>query len=300
MKVKPFLALLPCAVFGLWSLGARAETSVPPAEPRFFERLWQWDKQRFYQVQLENVRGRVVFRHWDQPGVLVQASLRATHALGTEELRLFQGAEFKAQEESSGVVSLRASFPGVSSNHPAVVAAATPHLEMDWRLTLPASSVLTVRQEVGGIVGHGVSGRLDLRSRDGEIHLSEIAGWLEASNERGDITLTRVAGDAEIRSLRGRLLCSGQTGDLRVLNSHGDIFVSVSPRWVGEVSFTTVSGNIRTDLSTRNTDLQPGDRGYEGIMQGPLAASEASPTSRIRVDTLHGGLTVATEKHAPE
>jgi hypothetical protein len=262
-------------------------------EPRHFDNQWQWEGLRVYRVKLENVRGRVLLRRWEQTGVLIQATLRATQAVGAEELRLFRTAEFKAQEMAAGLVSVRPAFPGLSSEHPAVVAAATPHLEMDWRVTVPASAVLEVRQEVGNIVGHGLAGRLDLFTRDGDIALSASHGWLEAANERGTIVLRDVVGDAELRSVRGRIESHGQLGDLRALNAQGDVVLEVAPRWVGEVSFRTVSGNIYSDMATRHTDMEPGDRGYEGILQGPLATNEASPAWRVRVDTLQGNLTVA-------
>lgn len=275
----------------------QAATAAPAGlEPRRFERQWEWPGQRFYRVKLDNVRGRVVLRRWDRPGALVQASLRATQSLGEEEKRLFRTAEFQAVESVAGMLSLKTHFPGVSNPHPAVVAAATSHLETDWRINIPASCVIDVRQEVGSIVGHGLAGRLDVFTRDGDVHLSDIQGRVEVGNERGDIELAGIVGDAEVRSVRGRVYSRGHGGDLRVLNSQGDVVIEVPPRWVGDVSFHTVSGNIYSDMLTRQTDLAPGDRGYEGIMQGPLATSVASPAWRVQVDTLQGNLTVAIQR----
>jgi hypothetical protein len=132
-------------------------------------------------------------------------------------------------------------------------------------------------------------------SRDGDLTLSDIGGWAEAVNERGALAFNRIAGDAVGKSFHGNLTFKDVSGDIKATTSDGNVRVDVPVKWVGEIAYHTVSGDFRSDLSTQRTTLKPGDKGYRGILRGPLAGHEG-PVVRYIIDTTSGDATVASER----
>lgn len=272
-----------------------AEAAPLPAA-RVEERQLVWPAEGPYRLRLENVRGRVAVTRWPKTVAYMVATLRAARPLETAELALLADAKVEVDATRPGDATVRVVFPALAGRHAAVVANAVAGLRVDWRLMLPPETALEVRQEAGPIVAHGHDGRLDLFTRDGDVTVSDATGWVEAANERGAITLSRVVGDAHVRSHRGALTLREVQGDVRALTGSGPLRLLVAPRWVGEVSYHTVSGVIRSDLATRLTDLEPGDAGYVGVLVGPLAHPQAEAPWRVRVDSTAGDLTIASDR----
>ncbi|MEB3329115.1 MAG: hypothetical protein VKQ33_07780 [Candidatus Sericytochromatia bacterium] len=291
--MRPWFRALPLVL----TLGPLAPAQAAPVLPaRVEERQLVWPAAGPYRLRLENVRGRVAVTRWPKTAAFLAATLRAARPLEPAEQALLAEARVEIEAPRSGDARARVVFPSLAGRHPAVIATAAAGLRVDWRLVLPPETALEVRQEAGSIVARGHDGRLDLFTRDGDVDVTDASGWVEAGNERGAITLRRLAGDALLRTHRGVLTLREIEGDVRAISGSGPVRLVVTPRWVGEVAYHTVSGVIRSDLATRLTDLQPGDTGYVGVLLGPLAHPGAGAPWRVRVDTTAGDLTVASER----
>lgn len=270
---------------------------VTPA-PVTFERQEVLPADGPYLVKISNVRGRVALKRWNKNVVWVTATVRATRPLTGSQLEYFNAAALQVGRVASAPdeTAIATIWRGVRETYPAVVAAKAAHVEVDYLVAVPPETAVEVRQEYGPIIASGLDGRLDLFSRDGDVTVAGHKGWVDAGNERGRVTVAGVEGDAVGRSYHGPVTFRDVKGDVRAITSTGDVRVDVPARWVGEVSFHTVSGAFRSDLATFDTDLEPGDQGYVGILRGPLANPQTTPAVRVRVDTMSGEAVLASER----
>jgi hypothetical protein len=246
-----------------------------------------------YMVDLTNLRGRVLVRGWNKNVVYVHGVKRFTHALAGQEATYFANTKIKVTQPEAGAVKIQTVVAG-SGKLPNVAASRIPHILVDYEVFVPPDCALTIRQESGPVTVVGVSGKVDAFSRDGDLALTNVSGWAEATNERGNLKFKGIDGDAVGKSLRGTLGFQDISGDVKAATGTGRVRIDVSPRFVGEVGYQTVSGDFRSDLITFQTNMEPGDKGYRGILRGPLAGREAPPV-RYTIDTESGEAIIAAE-----
>ncbi|MDB5096582.1 MAG: hypothetical protein JWM80_1003 [Cyanobacteria bacterium RYN_339] len=247
-----------------------------------------------YSVTVSNLRGRVVAKGWNKNVVYIHAVKRATHELAGEEADLFAKLKAVVKEPTKGEVVITTEAPG-AGKFPSVQAQRLLHGVVDYELLIPPDCALNITQELGPIAVVGVGGNVKAFSRDGDVTLTDVSGWAEGTNERGALAFGNIHGDAVGKSFQGNLSFKGIEGDVRAASATGNIRVDVPTRWVGEVGYHTVSGAFRSDLVTYKTTLHPGDKGYRGVLRGPLAGHE-QPLVRYTLDTTSGDATVASER----
>lgn len=276
---------------------AQDANGIVPA-PVTFERQAILPADGPYLVRIANVRGRIVLKRWNKNVVWVAATVSATRPIAGSQLDYFRAAalEFVHTPERPDTTVISTTWRGMKETYPAVVAAKAAHVEVDYLVAVPPETAVEARQEYGPILSSGLDGRLDLFTRDGDVTVAGHKGWVDAGNERGRVSVANVEGDAVGRSYHGPVSFREVEGDVRAVTSTGNVRVEVPARWVGEVSFHTVSGAFRSDLATFDTDLEPGDQGYVGVLRGPLASARRQPDVRVRVDTTSGEVVLASER----
>ncbi len=277
---------------------AEPEAQGVTPKPVTFERQEILPADGPYLVKVSNVRGRIVFKRWNKNVVWVTATVRATRPLAGSQLDYFNAAAMQVARagDKPDETAIATIWRGVRETFPSVVAAKAAHVEVDYLVAVPPETAVEARQEYGPIISSGLDGRLDLFTRDGDVTVAGHKGWVDAGNERGRVSVAGVEGDAVGRSFHGPVTFRDIKGDVRAITSTGSVRVDVPARWVGEVSFHTVSGAFRSDLATFDTDLEPGDQGYVGVLRGPLASTRNAPDVRVRVDTTSGEVVLAAER----
>lgn len=248
-----------------------------------------------YVVKLSNLRGPVLIRGWNKNVVYVKAEKRATHALSGTEASLYKDAKVTVDRPDPATVAIATRFPMPETITPGVAASRLPHVEVAYTLAVPPGVAVQLDQEAGDVRVVGTDGRLRLFTRDGSLLVANASGRVEAGNERGDLHLTGIDGDVAANTLHGQIYVSDVSGDLQAKTSTGNVWVTVSPRFSADISFHTVRGDFRSDLSTFNTDMGADEAGYVGMVRGPLAMSGA-PDIRYQVDTVSGTLQIANER----
>jgi DUF4097 and DUF4098 domain-containing protein YvlB len=132
---------------------------------------------------------------------------------------------------------------------------------------------VTVRSASGDVRLGDVGGRLSTAAASGDIR-AEAVGSVEVRSASGDISLREVLKDAEISTASGDIVISRFSGDrLAAKSISGDVGVGVPPGRRYEVSFTTLSGEVRTDFPVGATQ--------EGV-----------PSARLEVKTVSGDIRV--------
>lgn len=245
-----------------------------------------------YVVKLSNMRGPVLIRGWNKNVVYVKAEKRATHPLSGTELGLYNDAKVAIDRPDPTTVAISTRFPMPDTIAPGVAASRLPHVEVAYTLAVPPGVAVQLDQQAGDVRVVGTDGRLRVFTRDGNVLIINAKGRVEAGNERGDVRVQGVDGDVAANTLHGQIYVSDVSGDLQAKTSTGNVWVTVPPRFNADVSFHTVRGDFRSDLTTFNTDMGPDEAGYVGTLRGPLAMSGA-PDIRYQVDTVSGTLQIA-------
>ena len=106
-----------------------------------------------------------------------------------------------------------------------------------------------IKSASGDVQLGDVSGSVDVATASGDLAGGAIEESLSVKTASGDVDLGTVAGDVVMRSASGDLDIRVFTGDdLDAKTMSGDVTLGVTPGRVFEVSFQTMSGDVRTDF----------------------------------------------------
>lgn len=180
----------------------------------------------------------------------------------------------------------------VQSGTPAEVRARLASADLLARIPLQSVHVETASGEVS--IGD-VAGSVLVRSASGDIRVGDVGGDLEVASASGDVraestaglsTLKTMSGDVVISDAGGEVTAKSVSGDVSIGRFHGswfdgktmsgDVTIGVVSGRRFEVSFQSLSGEVRTDFP-----VGQGDGG----------------SSRLTVKTVSGDITV---QGAPE
>lgn len=119
----------------------------------------------------------------------------------------------------------------------------------------------------GDVELQDVSGDVTVKSASGDIRVGEVGGGLEVASASGDIraesvgglsTLKTMSGDVFIADAGGEVTAKSVSGDISIprfggtwfdaKTMSGDVTIGVVPGRKFEVSFQTLSGDVRTDF----------------------------------------------------
>lgn len=160
----------------------------------------------------------------------------------------------------------------------------------DLKSTTPLAS-LHVESASGDVTAGDILGDATIHSASGEVRLGRVGGRLDTAAASGDIHAEAAAGGASIKSASGdvhlgeglgEVIVKSASGDvtvgrfdgswLDVKSLSGDVTVGVTSGRRFEVSFQTLSGEVRTDF--------------------PVASGGDGATARLTVKTVSGDIVI--------
>lgn len=128
----------------------------------------------------------------------------------------------------------------------------------------------------GGARLDRVGGKLGFNTASGDVRVREVGGDLGVNTASGDLRVESALSNLKFQSASGDLEVGSFGGES--LNCHihsGDVKISIPPGKILEVDLNTLTGDIRNELET-------------GESEGGSGA-----TSRLRVNTTSGDITLA-------
>ena len=234
-------------------------------------------------VTIENMKGRVTVRTWDQPRVRITGSLGE----GVEKLDIDGGNQALSihvrYPETGGWFSRDRSGPTM------------------LEVTLPARASVSVEGVSADIDVAGTGGRrLQLESVSGdvlvraaradEVRLESVSGDVDAEVESRDIGVESVSGNVRaVGRISGRVALSAVSGD-----------IALSSATVERLTVESVSGDAKLD-----TGLAAGGSIDAESVSGDLTLTvPADSSARLRVESFSGSIRspvgrVETEEYGP-
>jgi hypothetical protein len=134
------------------------------------------------------------------------------------------------------------------------------HCRADYVVTVPRGTKVTGDNGSGDLKLSG-TGAVDLKSRSGDIEVSDVAG---------DVKLDLTSGDVQVDRLAGRLDVRSTSGDIEARELKG-----------GAVTVRTTSGDLNIDLA------EPNDVTAD-VTSGDIEVSAPSGAYRVQTETRTG------------
>lgn len=240
------------------------------------------------EVQVENIKGRIVVRTWARPEV------RITGTLG-------KGAEKLQIQGDSNSLGIAVKYPNTRGG---------------WNFwgrsddgAEPTVLEVTIPQRAS----------LEIESVAADVDVQQMAGArLSVSSVSGDVSVTASSpGEAQVQTVSGDSILKITTARAQVESVSGD--VRLQGGLDGEVSMESVSGDLELEAkalskltvssvsgdATVRTALRPGARVNAETLSGTLALRLPRSTgARVRAETFSGDIqspsgTVNREEHGP-
>ena len=187
-------------------------------------------------VQIENLKGRIHIRAWDQPQVKISGSLG-------------EGVEKLIVEGDRGNLVVRVQYPknsGWGGNKTGPT---------DLVLLVPLRAELDIESVSADVDVSGVApATLSIESVSGNVVLAGAPREVDVETVSGDQRLTVNSADVQAESVSGDLVLRGRmNGEINTETVSGNIDVIVNGERVSELSANTVSGDadIRAGLASK-------------------------------------------------
>lgn len=235
------------------------------------------------QVHLTTFDGSIQVRPWDRPEVLVEVEKRGADKEAVGEIKI-------DAEASGDKVTLEVRKPG--SEHRVI--GLGMHHSASARLiaSVPRGATLTLVTRDGSIAVERIDGRLELRTDDGSVRVSEAAGDLLIVTRDGSITLERVGGRIDARSGDGSIRVNGTPSALALETRDGSVTVRAErgTEMADDWSVRTGDGTVVVELPDgfgAEIDAETQDGSVRNSLE---VAGEADRSSRDDRRRLRGKL----------
>jgi DUF4097 and DUF4098 domain-containing protein YvlB len=147
------------------------------------------------EFSLQNTNGTVTITAWDEPRVLIEATKAASSERALKELEV-------VVEGEGNRVTVKTVYP-----RPRWLGGAG---KVDYRVSLPRSARVTVKNVNGKVEVDGVDGRLQASTVNGSLEVGHGGGEIEASTTNGSVRLTLprdARADLSAHTVNGSIHC---------------------------------------------------------------------------------------------
>jgi DUF4097 and DUF4098 domain-containing protein YvlB len=234
-------------------------------------------------VEIENLKGRIQVRAWDQPQVKISGSLG-------------DGVEKLIVEGDRRNLVVKVQYPknsGWGGNKTGPT---------DLVLMVPLRAELDIESVSADVDVSGVApARIGIQSVSGDVALAGAPGEVEVETVSGDQRLTVNSGDVQAQSVSGNVMLRGRmNGDIDTETVSGDIDVAVNGERINELTANTVSG----DASIRTAIAAKAEIKLESVSGDLLLVLPRDVSAHVRGSSFSGelaapGATITKPEHGP-
>lgn len=179
-------------------------------------------------VSIDNVNGRIVVTTWDQPRVRIHAIRKAESREVLDKLSI-------DIRQNAGGLSIETRMPKKnSSGFLDLLFGNDGNSSIDYDVTIPRATDLTVENTNGSISASDVAGVIELSTTNGRIEAIRCSGSINAGTTNG--------------AIRAELVQVAPGKPMKFETTNGSITLLVPPSFAADVRAETTNGSIRTDL----------------------------------------------------
>lgn len=238
------------------------------------------------EVHLTTFDGAIQVRPWDRPEVLIEVEKRGADKEAVSEIKI-------DAEASGDKITLEARKPGSERR----IIGLGIHHSTSARLiaSVPRGATLTLVTRDGSISVERIDGRLELRTDDGSVRVSEAEGDLLIVTRDGSITLERVGGRIDARSGDGSIRVNGTPSALALETRDGSVTVRAErgTEMADDWSVRTGDGSVVVELPdgfAAEIDAETQDGSVRNSLEIPGETERTSREDRRRLQgTLGAG-----------
>jgi DUF4097 and DUF4098 domain-containing protein YvlB len=122
------------------------------------------------------------------------------------------------------------------------VATNPPSSDIDYNITVPASTQVRVEVASGSIAIDGING-VTISTGGGNLDIEDIRGSVHAHTESGDITARAINGQMQMESVNGSIRATNINGQLQAATQNGDVVVG-GATLDGQSTLETTNGSV--------------------------------------------------------
>ena len=250
-------------------------------------------------ITLATFDGAIQVRPWDRPEVLVEIEKRGSDKDAVAGIQV-------VAEATDDKISVDVRKPASEKEFIGLGI----HQSTSAKLiaSVPRGSKLVVTTRDGAITVERIDGRLELRTDDGSVRVSETPGDVTIVTRDGSIVLERVAGRVDARTGDGSIRLTGaptsllletrdgsvvvraerdttMQSDWSVRTGDGSVTVELPEGFAAEIDAETQDGSVRTDLpvsGAEGTEKKRQLRGKLGAGGKLLKVRTADGSIRLR------------------
>ena len=219
-------------------------------------------------VNVTTFDGRVEIRSWDRDEVLVEIEKRGQDKDAVSKITV------TAQQKGSAITveatrTGRTTFVGIG--HFTSTAARL-------FVTVPRKTNIVARTGDGSMTLDRVDGKLDLRTNNGSIKVTEGKGDVVVESRDGTLTLDDVVGHVEARTGDGSVRVSGVPKALRVRTGDGSVTLRIrdGAQMSDDWTIDTGDGSITAELPANFNALVDADPGSDGRVRSDFTLENAT------------------------
>lgn len=218
-------------------------------------------------ISIENVNGRITVTSWDQPRVRIHAVRKAESRAVMDKLTI------DVRQGGDGISIVTRSPRNNNSGFLDMIFGNDGNTSVDYDVTVPRTTDLTVENTNGGITVSDITGSSDLGTTNGRIEAFRCSGTMSISTTNG--------------AIKAELLQVSGSKPMKFETTNGSISLTVPPSFAANIDAETTNGSIRTDLPVTTRSFSR--RELRGTLNGGGASLELNTTNgSIEVKTTGG------------
>ena len=289
---KPFQILALGLFLAASAVAAGAVRAEATEVRRVTERLIPFESGG--QVQIDDKNGNITIEGWPRNEVRIQVTrvVRAEDRAKAEELIKELQADVVVHSDRIVIESL---FPKRSESVGIwdLLKNKIAQLQIHYYVQVPNETDLTLQTANGQVRAHGVTGKLDARTTNGDMRVEDMNGIINLATTNGEISMAGVTNKAFAQTTNGSVVAEirriSPTGYVELKTTNGNVETYLPKDIRATVDAVTTNGHVSIAFPVEREGLMTSKTVRGTIQGGGVKLSLGTTNGNVEVRKLGGG-----------